>query len=116
MYLRRHRDEILLTIEHRSEATPRPVSLRLVSPDDGPPHLEVVPPSMEREQPPPGRPPVPLHDRVTEALRDGALPRSALRDRLSVKNERLGAILADLERAGHIVRRPDGWALAEPAA
>jgi hypothetical protein len=59
---------------------------------------------------------VPLHERVTEALRDGPLHRTVLRDRLSVKNERLGAVLADLERAGHIVRRVDGWALAEPAA
>jgi predicted Rossmann fold nucleotide-binding protein DprA/Smf involved in DNA uptake len=104
------------TDKHRSEATPPPVTLQLVSPDDGPPHLEVVALTAESEEQPPGLLQVPLHERVTEALRDGPLPRTALRDRLSVKNERLGAVLADLERAGHIVRRVEGWALAEPAA
>ncbi len=115
LYLRRHHADILLTIEHRSEPTPRPVRLRLVSPDDGPPHLEVAAPDAETEEDPPARPPRPLHDRVIEALRDGPLPRAALRDRLSVKNERLGDVLTELEQAGRIVRRPEGWALAAAA-
>jgi hypothetical protein len=109
LYLRRQRADIALTIEHRSEPTPQPVSLRLVSPEDGPPHLEVAAPAAAEEPSP--QPQARLHDRVVEALRDGPLPRAALRDRLAVKNERLGVALAELEQARNIVRRPDGWAL-----
>jgi hypothetical protein len=111
LYLRRQRADIVLTIEHRSEPTPPPVNLRLVSADDGPPHLEVVAPGAQTEVEPATRPQIPLHERVLEALTEGPLARAALRDRLSVKNERLGVVLADLERARHIHRRPEGWTL-----
>ncbi len=111
LYLRSQRADIVLTIEHRSEPTPPPVSLRLVSPADGPPHLEVSAPPTQDE--PAAQPPKLLNDRVVEALRNGPLSRAALRDRLSVKNERLGVGLAELEQAQKIVRRPDGWALPD---
>lgn len=110
LYLRPRRDGIVLTIEHRSEPTPSPVNLRLVSPEDGPPHLEITVPLQDTEPPTP--PAKPLQDRVLEALRDGPLPRGPLRDRLSVKNQRLGLVLEELEQSGKILRRPDGWTLA----
>ena len=35
--------------------------------------------------------------------------RAKLRDSLGVKNERLGAVLESLERAGRLCRTPAGW-------
>ena len=35
--------------------------------------------------------------------------RAKLRDSLGVKNERLGAVLESLERAGRVCRTPAGW-------
>jgi AAA domain len=113
LYLRRQRAEIQLTLEHRSQPTPPPVTLRLVSPDDGPPHLEVAAaPSPETNADVPARLARPLPERVLDALREGPLSRAALRDRLSVKNERLGCVLDELAEAGRILRGSDGWALA----
>ena len=51
-----------------------------------------------------------LQQQVLGCLADGQLlTRAALRDRLSVQNQRLGEALETLERAGKIRRSPDGW-------
>jgi hypothetical protein len=114
--LRRERAGIVLTIEHRSEPTPQPVKLQLVSPEDGLTHLEVAAPGTFTEDDAPSHSEQkPLEERVLEALKDGPLARTVLRDRLSVKNERLGGALAALERGGTIVHRPEGWALSAAA-
>ncbi len=51
-----------------------------------------------------------LKEQVLDLLAQGAaLTRAKLRDSLSVKNERLGAALDSLERAGRLGRTPGGW-------
>ena len=110
MYLRRRRDEILLTIEHRSEPTPPAVTIRLTGPGDGPTHLEVVLPAAE-DEPAPAPAALPLTGRILEVLEAGPLPRALLRERLSVKNERLGSALHELERDGQVIRSDLGWSL-----
>ena len=49
-------------------------------------------------------------EQVLELLVSGqTLMRTRLREALGVKNERLGAVLDALERAGRIRRTPAGW-------
>lgn len=112
LYLRRRRDVLSLSVEHRSHAAPDSVSLRLRT--EPAPHLEIV----EAVPATPAAPPVPpLSERVVAQLSVAeSLTRAALRRRLAVKNERLGAALAELETAGQIARADDGWRLeARPA-
>lgn len=105
LYLRRLRGDILLTVEHRSASAPDPVTLRLVGDDDDA-HLEVVDHAPDDT----GDGAVALETRILGALEAGKpLTRGALRERLSVKNERLGPVLSALERAGRIERRAEGW-------
>jgi len=105
LYLRRLRGNLLLTVEHRSARAPDPVGLRLVGDDDDA-HLEVVDPASEDA----ARGPATLAERVLEALEAAEpLTRGALRERLSVKNERLGPVLRELERERLIERRAEGW-------
>lgn len=106
-YLRRKGDNIVVTIEHRSAPTPTPFSLRLVC-EHGPPHLEIV------ELGPTAPDALPVEDSVLRALQEaGTLTRSALRQRLSVRNERLGRALERLLEDGVIERTSDGWTLTD---
>jgi hypothetical protein len=51
-----------------------------------------------------------LHNRVLELLAPGVvLTRAKLRDKLRVKNERLGEALEALERTGQLRRTAAGW-------
>jgi len=51
-----------------------------------------------------------LHDQVLALLAPGVvLTRAKLRDTLAVKNQRLGAVLESLERAGRLRRTAAGW-------
>ena len=51
-----------------------------------------------------------LEERVLDLLGQGVtVTRAKLRDSLGVKNERLGAVLESLERAGRLCRTPAGW-------
>jgi len=105
LYLRRLRGDLFLTVEHRSASAPDPVSLRLVGDNDDV-HLELV----DRVSEDPGGGAATLEARVLKALQaEEPLTRGALRERLSVKNERLGPVLSALEREGLIERRAEGW-------
>lgn len=105
LYLRRTDDKLVLSIEHRSAPAPEPVTLRLVDDDEDRVHLETqgTPPARDER----------YLDRMVLDLLAGEAPlsRSQLRERLRVKNERLGSALVDLERQARIVRAPDGWRL-----
>ena len=110
LYLRRTRGDLVLTIEHRAASAPEPVSLRLAESDGVPVHLEIASGALgaieEKERG--------LEVRVLEELESEAgLTRSRLRERLSVKNERLGPILAQLESQGSIERTAEGWRRVE---
>lgn len=105
LYLRRLRGDLILTVEHRSASAPVPVSLRLVAArDDDDVHLEVSDPC----QAPTAQDS--LETGLLAALgAEGPLTRGALRQKLAVKNERLGPVLTQLERQGLIERTAAGW-------
>ena len=109
LYLRWRRDELILSIEHRAAASPPPLALALIA-DDGPVRLEV------RDRAPPEPDSKPLPERLLAALDGRPRRQDELRALLRVRNQRLTELLRELEHTRRIVRRPDGWALAETAA
>jgi hypothetical protein len=103
LYLRRSREHLVLSSEHRAAPASAPVYLELVATDAEAIHLEVIAELQDGKQ-------RSLEDRVLDLLGQGAtLTRAKLRDSLGVKNERLGEALESLERAGRLCRTPAGW-------
>jgi hypothetical protein len=103
LYLRRTRERLLLSSEHRAAPASPPVYLELVATDAQTTHLEVV---TEVDGPKRGS----LQDQVLARLAGGVVQtRAALREALGVKNQRLGEALESLEQAGQIRRTPTGW-------
>lgn len=108
-YLTRARNQILLTLEHRSAPAPDPIALVLdLGRDGATPHLRRASPE---ETPPP---PDPIEDRLLRLLRAATAPVSgvALRRQLGVKNLHLGHALAALEEDRLIHRTPTGWTVS----
>jgi hypothetical protein len=115
LYLRRQRDGLTLTIEHRAAPSPAPLTLSLLAGEDHPePHLALADatpatsPEQRTEQ---------LDAAVLKALSHATEPvsRSHLRATLRVRNESLGDTLARLADAGQVVRHGDRWALPASA-
>jgi hypothetical protein len=105
LYLRRTREHLMLSSEHRAAPASAPVYLELVATDAETTHLEVI---AELEDG--NRKQRSLNERVLDLLTGGAvLTRAKLRDSLGVKNERLGESLESLDRAGQVRRTPAGW-------
>jgi len=103
LYLRRTRERLMLSSEHRAAAASPPVYLELVATNAEATHLEVIAEIHDENR-------RSLQEQVLTLLAQGAvLTRTKLRDALSVKNERLGEALESLERAGRIRRTPTGW-------
>jgi len=103
LYLKRTKDRLLLSSEHRAAPASPPVYLELVATNAQTAHLEVV-------AEPHDHPPASLPEQVLTFLADGAvLTRARLRDLLGVKNERLGQALESLEQAGRLRHTPAGW-------
>jgi hypothetical protein len=103
LYLRRARDRLLLSSEHRAAPASPPVYLELAAADEKTTHLEVV--SELRAEPRPS-----LSEQVMALLTEGAvLTRAKLREALCVKNERLGEAMESLQRAGRLRHTPAGW-------
>lgn len=103
LYLRRTKDRLLLLSEHRAAPAAAPVHLELVSADAETTHLEVV------AEPHDGCRPG-LEAQVLALLAGGeAYSRARLRAALAVQNERLGAALESLARAGRLRHTPTGW-------
>jgi len=106
LYLRRSREGLLLSMEHRAAAAPEPVALQLVATDSTRIHLEVTALAPDATVECKAR----IEDAILLALEETpSMTRGRLRDRLSVNNERLGEVLAQLERDGKVQRGPDGW-------
>jgi len=112
LYLRRQRDALMLTIEHRAAAAPDPLALDLVATAGGDAHLAIVDPDGERV-----RGVTELEQRIVSALAGEGEPlgRAALRDKMRVRNERLGVALTHLASRGAIVRVGDRWGVPIPA-
>jgi hypothetical protein len=105
LYLRRTREHLVLSSEHRAAPASAPVYLELVATDAETTHLEAI---AELEDG--NKKQRSLNERVLDLLAGGAVrTRANLRASLGVKNERLGESLESLERAGHVRRTLGGW-------
>lgn len=108
--LRRQRQQLVLSVEHRAASAPEPSALTLVGAEHDL-HLAIVAnePQGAREA---TLNPDNLDAAILEALdragNDG-YRRDALRTILHVRNERLGEALTRLVAAGHIARHGDMW-------
>lgn len=106
LYLRRTKDNVILTMEHRAAASPDPVTLQLVTDDDTAVHLQVTGVVYDEKR----RRDRELAAAVVKALdATSALTRGQLREKLAVKNERLGRILTQLRDEGTLERTSRGW-------
>jgi AAA domain len=103
LYLRRGKEHLVLSTEHRAAPASPPIHLTLVTTNPDTTHLEAV--AQHEDGKSRG-----LEERVLDNLADGmVLTRAKLRDCLAVKNERLGEVLESLERAGRLRRTAAGW-------
>ena len=116
LYLRRHRGQLVLTVEHRSAQAPDPITLVLNADNDV--HLEVVAAGIDDDAADADA------DTITAANLDHAIvqtlaqlpepvTRADLRARLRVRNERLGEALARLVDAGSLRRAGDRFAIPD---
>jgi hypothetical protein len=115
LYVRRLRGQLLLTIEHRAAPAPPPFGLALVG--DEATHLELTSAPVDHDG---GAIAADQHASeldaaVVAALAQASQPlqRAELRDRLHVRNERLGDALARLARTGAILRRGDRFCVPD---
>jgi RecA-family ATPase len=103
LYLRRTRERLVLSSEHRAAPASAPVYLELIATNAETTHLEVIAEFEDGKR-------RSLEEQVLDRLAPGAVfTRAKLRDSLGVKNERLGEALESLERAGRLCRTPAGW-------
>ena len=112
LYLRRYKDALLLTIEHRAAAAPDPLRLQLVAGDDVRVHLAIADNDAHTEDDAPPELDRLLLDALGRAGRP--LTRGQLRAELRVRNERLGDALVRLAAAGAVVRDRDRWLVPVP--
>jgi len=109
LFLRRHRQQLVLSVEHRAASAPEPLTLALVGSETD---MHLSPAS---QQPPDARDPAPAIDidaavlGALERVGQWGLPRTSLRVILHVRNGRLGEALTRLAASGHIARHGDKW-------
>lgn len=103
LYLRRVREQLVLSSEHRAAPASPPVHLELVSDQAETTHLQVIAEHGDE----PGHA---LADQVLALLPPGTtLTRGKLREALAVQNQRLGRVLDALEKTGRLCRTSAGW-------
>jgi len=113
LYLRRQQGALSLTVEHRAAAAPDPLTLRLIATPGGDAYLAAVEADQERDRGPTG-----LEQAIVSTLAAAGEPlgRTALRDKMHVRNERLGEALTLLASRGTIVRVGDRWSVPVPSS
>ena len=107
-YLVRKNEKLLLSVEQRFAKETDPISLALVSDDQGhDTHLEILDTAANDQR-------LPLSESVRKTLADADRPltRAALRTSLRVNNHRLGLALEELEKQRIAIRTQNGWSLA----
>jgi hypothetical protein len=111
LYLRRTKDHLVLSSEHRAAPASPSVALDLVATDAWTTHLEVIGESLGTStRPASDGKQHGLEQRVLDLLgQETPVTRTKLRDRLGVKNERLGEVLTSLEQAGRLCHTSAGW-------
>lgn len=108
VYITRHQDQRLLTIEHRAAASPPPLLVRL---EEAPaPHLVIIDATQTRA----GDGADPLRAVILERLRITKRPEStlALRNAVKVRKATLVAALEALRAQGLVARTSAGWTLS----
>jgi len=116
--LRRQRQQLVLSIEHRAWHSPPSVTLTLAGSATDHAHLAVIATEPIGEAERGEGAATDIDAAVLRTLADaphGALARPALRAALGVRNQRLGAALARLVATGAIVRRGEAWVSTPPA-
>lgn len=112
LYLRRLQGNLTLTVEHRAAQAPEPVALRLVADKSrGDAHLALVD---QRDEHVAGAGDIEQALVATLTAAPEPLGRTALRDRMRVRNKRLGEALSHLAATGAIVRVGERWAVPIP--
>ena len=112
LYLRRHQGNLTLTVEHRAAQAPDPFALQLVADKSrGDAHLALVDPRDERADGAGN-----IEQSIVSTLTTAGEPlgRTALRDRMRVRNERLGEALSHLAATGSILRVGERWTVPVP--
>jgi hypothetical protein len=110
LFMRRHRQHRMLSVEHRAAGPPEPVTLALVGTERDL-HLAIVAGEVPSVAATPSAP-ADLDTAILHALDHAApagLARAALRAVLRVRNERLGDALTRLAATGAIARHGGGW-------
>jgi hypothetical protein len=114
LYLRRHHDQLTLTVEHRAAPACEPIPLQLVQVGAAL--------SLNAVNPPPARMThaVPLRSarqRILDALAQAAGPLSVqrLRQRAGLRTATVCDLLRALTASGQVARQPDGYRLADTA-
>lgn len=108
LYLRRTRDTLTLTVEHRAASSLDPFKICLVVDHNKDAHLEIENDRTENH--------VMKNDieaAVLAALEPMPLSRTQLRSIVQIRNERLGQLLAQLTRNGQVMRLGDKWGLSK---
>jgi len=104
-YLARHKQRIVLTVEHRSAKSIDPIEMQLVAgADDADTHLEITTPTATTTG-------ASLAERTLGLLQNSTkpLPRTIIRKQLRVNNQRLGETLVNLAKQGLILQTSKGW-------
>jgi hypothetical protein len=104
-YLKRLKDHIILTLEHRAAKPPDPIPLELLSrPDGSAAHLEIASTADVTTN---GS----LNVRILDLLHraDKPMTRTYIRKHLKCNNQRLGETLQELDRQDFILRTSSGW-------
>jgi hypothetical protein len=104
-YLARHKQRIVLTVEHRSAKSMEPIEMQLVSSPDGTDtHLEITMSAATATG-------ASLAERTLVLLQNSSkpLPRTIIRKQLRVNNQRLGETLVNLAKQGLILQTSNGW-------
>lgn len=108
--LRRHRQQLLLSAEHRAAATPEPVALALAG-SERDMHLAIVPVEHRGDDHAPALT-TDIDAAVLSALSNAGpqgLPRHVLRLIVRVRNQSLSDALMRLAASGRIARHGDAW-------
>jgi len=104
-YLARHKQRIVLTVEHRSAKSIDPIEMQLVAdPHGADTHLEITMPTGVTTG-------ACLAERTLVLLQNSPkpLPRTIIRKHLRVNNQRLGETLVNLDKQGLILHTSKGW-------
>lgn len=104
LYVRRLKDQLTVSVEHRAAPAPDAFSVVLAPDDQGGARLELCDDGDHEHTPD-------LRDRLLQALdlAGGVASRDALRSALRLRNERLGQLLQELVRDAVLVHERGGW-------